>query len=269
MLGRFIPDFGKIVAMMQFNMYHHYTVDEHLIRAIGVLVGDPHRAPDRGSSALGQDPAVDQGAHDGADRRALPARHRQGPAGGPLDRRRQGGAAALSASRPLGQPDGARRLARRGASDDVAGRAVARPCRPPHHPRLRRRHADARPAEAASGADGLRHPRRRPRRVERLEGAAPALALLRDRADPDRRLQRRVADLAAGSGARSACRAAQAIGRRRSASTISISTIPAYWLRVDEDRQVRHAAFVRARRRGRSCGSPSRSARWRSRRRPS
>ena len=36
-LGRFVPDFGKIVAMMQFNMYHHYTVDEHLIRAIGVL----------------------------------------------------------------------------------------------------------------------------------------------------------------------------------------------------------------------------------------
>lgn len=36
-LGRFIPDFGKIVAMMQFNMYHHYTVDEHLIRAVGVL----------------------------------------------------------------------------------------------------------------------------------------------------------------------------------------------------------------------------------------
>ncbi|QFU17576.1 [protein-PII] uridylyltransferase [Microvirga thermotolerans] len=36
-LGRFIPDFGRIVAMMQFNMYHHYTVDEHLIRSIGVL----------------------------------------------------------------------------------------------------------------------------------------------------------------------------------------------------------------------------------------
>ena len=36
-LGRFVPDFGKIVSMMQFNMYHHYTVDEHLIRAIGVL----------------------------------------------------------------------------------------------------------------------------------------------------------------------------------------------------------------------------------------
>ena len=36
-LGRFIPDFGKIVAMMQFSMYHHYTVDEHLIRSVGVL----------------------------------------------------------------------------------------------------------------------------------------------------------------------------------------------------------------------------------------
>ncbi len=36
-LGRFVPDFGRVVAMMQFNMYHHYTVDEHLIRSIGVL----------------------------------------------------------------------------------------------------------------------------------------------------------------------------------------------------------------------------------------
>ena len=38
-LGRFIPEFGQIVAMMQFNMYHHYTVDEHLLRAVGVLSG--------------------------------------------------------------------------------------------------------------------------------------------------------------------------------------------------------------------------------------
>ena len=36
-LGRFVPDFGKIVALMQFNMYHHYTVDEHLIRSVGVI----------------------------------------------------------------------------------------------------------------------------------------------------------------------------------------------------------------------------------------
>lgn len=35
--GRFIPDFGRVVAQMQFDMYHHYTVDEHTIRAIGLL----------------------------------------------------------------------------------------------------------------------------------------------------------------------------------------------------------------------------------------
>lgn len=36
-LGRFIPEFGKIVSMMQFSMYHHYTVDEHLIRSVEAL----------------------------------------------------------------------------------------------------------------------------------------------------------------------------------------------------------------------------------------
>ncbi len=36
-LGQFIRAFGRIVAMMQFNMYHHYTVDEHLLRCIGIL----------------------------------------------------------------------------------------------------------------------------------------------------------------------------------------------------------------------------------------
>ena len=36
-LGVFVRSFGRVVAMMQFNMYHHYTVDEHLIRCIGVM----------------------------------------------------------------------------------------------------------------------------------------------------------------------------------------------------------------------------------------
>ena len=35
--GRFIPDFGRVVAQMQYDMYHVYTVDEHTIRAIGIL----------------------------------------------------------------------------------------------------------------------------------------------------------------------------------------------------------------------------------------
>jgi len=35
--GRFIPDFGRVVAQMQYDMYHVYTTDEHTIRAIGIL----------------------------------------------------------------------------------------------------------------------------------------------------------------------------------------------------------------------------------------
>ena len=47
-LGAFIPEFGRIVAMMQFNMYHYYTVDEHI---------DPHHLdpqPDRAARAGGR-----------------------------------------------------------------------------------------------------------------------------------------------------------------------------------------------------------------------
>ncbi|ODP37686.1 [protein-PII] uridylyltransferase [Sphingomonas turrisvirgatae] len=35
--GQFVPDFGRVVAQMQFDMYHHFTVDEHTIRAVGLL----------------------------------------------------------------------------------------------------------------------------------------------------------------------------------------------------------------------------------------
>ena len=35
--GRFVPDFGRVVAQMQYDMYHVYTVDEHTLYAIGIL----------------------------------------------------------------------------------------------------------------------------------------------------------------------------------------------------------------------------------------
>ena len=35
--GRFIPDFARVVAQMQYDMYHQYTTDEHTIRAIAIL----------------------------------------------------------------------------------------------------------------------------------------------------------------------------------------------------------------------------------------
>ncbi|MDP4796660.1 MAG: [protein-PII] uridylyltransferase [Rhodospirillales bacterium] len=45
--GKFVPDFGRVVAQMQYDMYHVYTVDEHTIRAIGVLHGiDTNRLTD-------------------------------------------------------------------------------------------------------------------------------------------------------------------------------------------------------------------------------
>ena len=37
MLGKFIPEFQPIVALMQYNMYHSYTVDEHIIQCIAQL----------------------------------------------------------------------------------------------------------------------------------------------------------------------------------------------------------------------------------------
>jgi [protein-PII] uridylyltransferase len=36
-LGRFMPDFGRVVAQMQYDMYHVHTVDEHTLYAIGIL----------------------------------------------------------------------------------------------------------------------------------------------------------------------------------------------------------------------------------------
>jgi len=48
-LGRFVPEFGRIVAMTQFSRYHRFTVDEHLLRTVGFVselehgrLGDDH-----------------------------------------------------------------------------------------------------------------------------------------------------------------------------------------------------------------------------------
>ena len=46
-LGQFLPEFGGIVAQTQFNMYHHFTVDEHTLRAIEVMSDIEHgRSPE-------------------------------------------------------------------------------------------------------------------------------------------------------------------------------------------------------------------------------
>ena len=186
-LGRFVPAFGKIVAMMQFNMYHHYTVDEHLLRCIGVLAeierggGDTPLASELIHKLLPGNRTVLYVTH-------VPARHRQGPARGSLDRRRAGGAAVLPAPGIFRDRHRDRRLADRAASGDVERRAVARSVRPQDHREFRRGGAIGRTAETVDHSHHRRHPRGRPRRVERLEGAAAAHALLRNRAGAHRRL---------------------------------------------------------------------------------
>ena len=180
-LGRFVPDFGKVVSMMQFNMYHHYTVDEHLIRTVGVLSDIEHGVGRRAASAVDLD-HQDDPAPALALRGRVPARHRQGAHGGPFAGGRPHRAHALPALRHERGRDRDRRLAHRAPPADERDRLQPRHRRPQHHPRLRRRRAEPGAAEAAAGADRGRHPRRRPQRLERLEGPAAARALLRDRA---------------------------------------------------------------------------------------
>lgn len=63
--GRFIPDFGRVVCQMQYDMYHHYTVDEHTIHAIGLLA-----KIERGELAVDH-PLANEIVHKVNSRRAL------------------------------------------------------------------------------------------------------------------------------------------------------------------------------------------------------
>ena len=206
-LGRFIRAFGKIVAMMQFNMYHHYTVDEHLIRCVGFLqeierggseefvvasdlmrkIRPEHRAVLYISVLL----------HDIA--KGQPEDH--SVAGARVARRlcpRFGFNAAdteliawlIEKHLTMSTVAQSRDLSDRKTIEKFA--AVVESVEQmklldhPHH---------------------RRHPRRRPRRVERLEGAADPHAVLRDRAGADRRLLR-------GQSRRTDSRGAGGIPRR-------------------------------------------------------
>ena len=54
-LGYLLPEFRAVVEMMQFNRYHHYTVGEHTLRAVGIM----HRiANDEGDEGMGRATAV-------------------------------------------------------------------------------------------------------------------------------------------------------------------------------------------------------------------
>ena len=100
-LGRFIPDWARIVGQMQFDTYHIFTVDEHTIEAVRVL-----NAMERGELAEVAPVASDAGGALAVAPRAVSgdaaARHRQGPRRRPFaDRRgdRAGGRAAAGPDR--------------------------------------------------------------------------------------------------------------------------------------------------------------------------
>ena len=116
-LGDFVRAFGRIVAMMQFNMYHHYTVDEHLLRCIGVLAEIERGGNAETSRFASELMRTIQPQHRAVLYVALflhdiaKGRHR-----GSFDRRRAHRAAALPAARLIAGRDRDRRLAGREAS---------------------------------------------------------------------------------------------------------------------------------------------------------
>ena len=178
-LAAFIPEFAPVVAMMQFNMYHSYTVDEHTIQVVSALAQIEREElieelPIRLRHPQGR----------GEPQGALPClpdpRSRQGTAGGSLRPRGAAGAGDLPAA---GAEEGRIRhggMAGAPSPADVRHGAEARHFRSAHGARLRQGGEDQIAAGPADGADGLRHPRRRPERMEQLEGDTAARALPRD-----------------------------------------------------------------------------------------
>ena len=252
-LGHFIRAFGKIVSMMQFNMYHHYTVDEHLLRCIGVLAEIERGGNDEFALANDLMRKIQPEHRAVIYIATVPARHRQGPDRGSFDRRRPRRAAALSAARLQRRRHRDRGLADRKASDDVDGGAVARPLRPQDHREFRRGGAVASSSmkllTILTTAD-IRA--RRPRRVERLEGAAAAHAVLRDRAGADRRLLGGQPRPARRGGAGRIPRRPSPNGRRSRARRLyRRGTIRPTGSRSTCRDKIRHARFVRASRAGR------------------
>ncbi len=168
-------------------MYHHYTVDEHLIRTVGIV-----SEIERGESAEHASAVARRSSGRSSDRRVLyvAAFLHDIAKGREEDHSTLGARIArpgLPALRPRRRRDRTRRMADRESSRHEQYRAEPRHRRPQDDPRLRRDDAERRAPEAAAGADGGRHPRRRPQHLERLEGPAPAHALLRDGAAAHRR----------------------------------------------------------------------------------
>ena len=175
-LAAFIPDFEPIVAMMQFNVYHHYTVDEHTIQCISTLAQIEREELDE------ELPIASRILRDGVNRRVLFIAlllHDIGK-GRPEDHAVLGAQIARRVAPALGlkraECDTVEWLVRYHLlmSDTAQKRDIS-------DPRTVRDFGQAgenpRKAGPVDGADRVRHSRRRAGNVEQLESAAFAPAL--------------------------------------------------------------------------------------------
>jgi hypothetical protein len=177
-LGAFIPEFEPIVAMMQFNVYHHYTVDEHIIQTISTLA-----QIERGE--LVEDlPLSSEILKAGVNRGCCMSRcclHDIGK-GRPEDHSILGAQIARRVCAPAGADRRGMRNGRMAGAlspPDVRHGAEARYWRPAHGARFCQGGENPQAAGSADGADGLRHSRRGAEHLEQLEGACCCASLHR------------------------------------------------------------------------------------------
>ena len=246
-LGRYIPEFGRIVAQMQFNMYHSYTVDEHTLRAVGVIADiAAGRFAEDHPLATAILPLIE-------DREALflaMLLHDTGK-GGVGGQEKAGARAARQACERMGlerSQDRAGRLAGRAPPGDERLRPEARRRRPgapsPPSPRIVENPERLRLLLVLTVAD-IRAVG--PGRLERLEGPADARALRRDRDGVPRRADvgRRRHGAPAAGGDR--LRRPHRPGRRRSGGRAPGPTAmeDAYFAAFTADEQTAHCALAR------------------------
>ena len=178
-LGQVVPAFGRIVGQMQHDLFHVYTVDEHILMVIrnlrrftesqhaheyplcSRLIGDFEPKEVLYLAGLFHDIAKGRGGDHST-----------------LGRRRR--ATLLPRARTAARGRRPRRLAGRASPVDVVDGAEAGSVRSQRRRGVRRARRHGAPAHRAVSADRRRHPRHEPQGVERLEGAAARGPLPRD-----------------------------------------------------------------------------------------
>ena len=176
-LQRVIPEFARVTARRQIDLYHVYTVDVHSLFAVRRLLalrnGD---VQDEGLTPLMQGSPVRW--------RSTWARSSTTSARGRArTTRRRGAEIAAAACVRMGiDPADAADVEWLVAKHlrMASHRAAARPLRPRPHPLLRRGGRHDRPARQALPPDLRRHRHGGPEHLDRVEGAAPARAVRED-----------------------------------------------------------------------------------------